>query len=361
VGGPGPGERLGLGGLASALSVTLLDQPPDEALYQSVVDGSLAAPEVYAGHVDRLLASPLHTARVKDFAHQFWRYGEARNVAKDEKPEDVFPEGTEGAGDAKYRPQDFVAETNMLVDKIVDESLHQDFLATMLTTTEGFIDKDTAIFYNRSSESGDPELVTFAPDERRGIMTQPSWLVAFSETDHTNPIRRGLFIQESLLCGEVPDIPIDDVPLLDYKTQTMREALAEHSPEGTTCYGCHTMMDPLGLPLEQFDHFGRKREMEQGRPVEVHGFLRWSRGDFAEAGEVSDPFQMAERLADSRTVEHCFMQHAFEYWIGRKPTGGDARAIEAARRAYTDSGGDFDAAMKAILTSDVYLLRTLPN
>ena len=35
-------------------------------------------------------------------------------------------------------------------------------------------------------------------------------------------------------------------------------------------------MDPLGLPLENFDEFGRYRDTDQGRPSTRRAGSRWS-------------------------------------------------------------------------------------
>lgn len=356
---PGSAQRLRDWELATALSYTLTQGPPDEPLFKSVVDGSLSDEAVYQAHIERLLKTPAHRAQTKRFLKQFWRYGEATNIAKDESPKDVFPAELPGAKDAKYRPELLVQETDQLIDVLVEESLHQDFLATLLTTEKGFVRKDTAIFYNMSSTSDKPEAISFPAGSRVGVMAQPSWLVAFSEPDHNSPIRRGLFIQESLLCGHVPAIPVDVVPILELSEEkTLRESLAAHSSEAS-CAGCHTLMDPMGLPFEGYDHFGRARELEHGKPVDTSGALNWSGGVLDVSGEVAGPKELAQALARSAQVERCFVKHMLEFWAGRPSQPGDARAIEVARAAYATSGGDFNAALGSLLSSPVFTQRTI--
>ena len=148
---------------------------------------------------------------------EFWRYGEAVNTAKDVAPRDVFPPETDGAQDARYDPQLLVEETDAWMEHLIQRRLNDDFLGALLTNSEALVRDETAIFYNMISESETPELVTLPHEQRQGILMQPAWLVAFSEPDHNSPIRRGLFIQESLLCGEVPDIPIEGVPPLEIR------------------------------------------------------------------------------------------------------------------------------------------------
>ena len=57
----------------------------------------------------------------------------------------------------------------------------------------------------------------------------------------------------------IPDIPIGvDAKLEEDPHKTLREKLAKTTTE--TCWRCHKKMNPLGLPFESFDDFGRFRE-----------------------------------------------------------------------------------------------------
>src|SRR5262249_48559860 len=99
----------------------------------------------------------------------------------------------------------------------------------------------------------------FALPHRKGILTHPAWLVAFASNTHTDPVRRGRWIREKLLAGVVPDVPITvDAKIPDDPPRTLRERL--HSvTQAAACAKCHSRMNPLGYPLEQFDDFGRFR------------------------------------------------------------------------------------------------------
>jgi hypothetical protein len=343
--------------LASALSFTIAQRPPDTLLYAAIENGQLSDDFQVELHIDRLLGSTEHHARVAKFLQEFWRYSEATNVAKDETPRDVFPSGTPGAETAQYQPDALVEETDLLVKHLVETALESSFLKTLLTSSLAYVRKSSAIFYNLTSESDDPERVTLGT--RQGLMSQPAWLVAFSEPDHNNPIRRGLFIQESLLCGHIPDIPIDGVPVLDRKNRTLREALSAHRNTDSSCFGCHQFMDPLGLPFEQFDHFGRFRTEELGAPVDTSGRIAFSGGELDVLPDVDGPEALASALAASEQVERCFLAHAFEFWLGRSLTPGDEPVLELAHRIYRESGGNFNRSLKVLLLSDIFRKRTV--
>ena len=43
---------------------------------------------------------------------------------------------------------------------------------------------------------------------RKGMLTHPAWLIAHAQNTETDPVKRGRWVQEKLLAGTVPDIPI---------------------------------------------------------------------------------------------------------------------------------------------------------
>ncbi len=97
--------------------------------------------------------------------------------------------------------------------------------------------------------------------------------------------------------GTVPDTPIGvDAKLPTDPHQKLREKMGQVTT-AKYCWNCHQRMDPLGLPLEQFDDFGRWRERELDRPVTTAGQIAVGVPEID--GPVADPFEMMQRLAKS--------------------------------------------------------------
>jgi hypothetical protein len=283
-------------------------------------------------------------AAMAEFFREYFRYDRAPDVNKDEK---AFP---------FHSPADLVADTDLWVRDVV--SVRMRVLATLLTSGNGYVRPRTAPSYSLSPitpASAPPRAVELPAGQRSGILTQPSFLVAFSENDQNDPIRRGKWIQQSLLCGSLPDtIPANVPPLPELPNSTLRERLAAHRTL-PGCVACHALMDPLGLALEGYDHVGRIRSSEQGRPVDT-------RGEFIGTGTAIDgPFngarELAQRLASSGLVEQCFVRHSFRYWYGRNESDADGCALAAAQAAYERSEGDVFELLVALLTSDSFVFR----
>ena len=195
--------------------------------------------------------------------------------------------------------------------------------------------------------------------ERMGVLTQRSWLVSFSSNVENDPIHRGKWIRERLLGGRLPDVPITvDAQIPENAEKTLRERMER--TRGAECWKCHQLMDPLGLPFEQFDHFGSLRETEKGRPVVVSGAIINS-GVPGLDGPVAGPDELIKKLAESEHVQQVFVRHAFRFWMGRNETLEDARTLQDAYKAYKQSDGSMSALLKSLLTSDAFLYRTGAN
>lgn len=244
-------------------------------------------------------------------------------------------------------------------------------------TTYGF-EKDTWDY---------PVEQPFAVEHRAGMLTHPAWLVAHSGNFDTDPIRRGKWIREHLLADTIPEIPIGvDAALQEDPHKTLREKLVKTTKQ--ECWRCHKKMNPLGLPFEIFDDFGRYRDQfyfdqdgEFGgtyyerlqrqkiasqrkqpaveftsRPIDASGELKGTLNKNLE-GEVKDAFELVDRLAQSDLVRQCFIRHVFRYWMGRNETLDDSPTLIAADRAYIESDGSFKELLISLLTSDSFLMR----
>ena len=102
--------------------------------------------------------------------------------------------------------------------------------------------------------------------------------------------------------------------------------------------------EPLGLPFEAFDDFGRFRAEElmehpdnlikrgNGKttfdqyptmPIDTTGALDGTH-DSSLDGEVDDPFQLIDKLAKSDRVRQSIIRHAFRFYMGRNETLSDS-------------------------------------
>lgn len=218
--------------------------------------------------------------------------------------------------------------------------------------------------------------------KRKGILTHPAWLISFSGNTQTDPIHKGIWIRKKLLADTIPDVPITvDAVIPENHHKTLRQRLDEKT-NNNYCMRCHEKINPLGLPFEMYDDFGRYRINEalehpdnlikegpakppiegdsrntyKTLPVDPRGYLKGTR-DKELDGEVSDALDLIDRLAKSDRVRQSMIRHAFRYFMGRNETLNDSKTLIDADQAYLKSGGSFDELIVSLLTSDSFIYR----
>lgn len=217
---------------------------------------------------------------------------------------------------------------------------------------------------------------------RTGMLTHPAWLIAHSLNTETDPVRRGKWVLEKLLAGTIPDVPITvDAVIPENPHKTLRQRLEQRTGD-VYCWNCHQKMDPLGLPFENYDDFGRYRTKERLEyeenlitpqkqaplvdgiqlpvyktlPIEARGQLVGT-GDERLDGDIEDAADLVDRLARSSRARQSIIRHAFRYFVGRNETLRDSKTLIDADRAYIESDGSFDAVIVSLLTSDSFIYR----
>lgn len=337
--------------LATSLSYALTDLPLDGNMLRAFENKKMPARDIIRAEVGRLFEDekrPYARNRLLQFFQEYFDY---------QKAEDVFKDQIKGH---KHWAPALVYD----LDALVMHTLKKDkqVFKTLLTTPEYLI------FVNSHRDHGNPLVYNLPPDwkptskpvrfpknQRMGVLTHPAWLVAHSGNFDNDPIRRGHWIRYKLLGGNVPDIPINvDAKLPDDKTMTLRERM--HVTRAEECYKCHSKMNPLGLPFELYDHYGRLRFTELDKPVDATSKVV-NTGIAGVDGEVESPFELIKRLANSKHCEQVFTRYLFRFFLGRNETLGDAKTLQEAHKAYVESDGSMKALVVSLLSSDSFIYR----
>jgi hypothetical protein len=346
--------RLAQDEIARAVNFALRDRR-DAQIFDAAARGELATPSQIAAHAERLFHE---NTRSLAFFREYFGYQNATSVFKDTP--------TRGQHNARI----LVSDLEFLISHILDEDT--DVLRRLLTTNKAFVnwrvDKKRGTKMPANTKVGfetvyglppdwkwtDEQPITLPQNERAGVLTHPAWLVAWSGNFDNDPVRRGKWIRTHLLGGSVPDVPIGvDARIPDDELSTLRERLHTATSK-QECWRCHRKMDPLGLPFEQFSHYGHFRNNDLGKRVVTSGRVdRTSDLEF----DVSNPIDLMNKLADSERVEQVFVRHVFRFYLGRNETLGDAATLQNAWNAYRKSGGSFNALVTSLITSDSFLYR----
>lgn len=313
---------------AAGLAFGLTNRPPDEALRAAADAGELDTPEGYRQQARRLLSSKTAALGVRQLYAELFRVGAIPGLVKD----NVFPGFT----------NDIASDMARALEAFVEEVLWNDGarLETLLTAPYAMANKRLASFYDWPAQSSDAQFnrLARAAETRVGILGQAGLLAYLSHTNQHDPIKRGRFVREALLCEEVPDPPKDlkVVPPIPGGNLTLREKLKQHA-EDAGCAGCHDRMDPIGFSLEAFDGVGRYRTEDAGQPVDTSGQIKHS---FASDGAFEGLPGLATHLAASRQVKDCFVRHAFRYFAGHTDSDADRCLLGQLEKRFASQAGD---------------------
>ena len=339
----GQAYRISDSELASRLSFFLWSSIPDDELLDVAASGRLRQPAVLERQVRRMLADSRSKALIGNFAAQWLQFRNLRSTTPDKN---LFPDF-----DDNLR-QSFERELELFVGSFVDENRS---VLDLLTADYTFVNERLARHYGIDNVYGSRfRRVTVTGDARRGLLGKGGILLVTSHADRTSPVVRGKWILENLI-GTPPSPPPAEVPAFPEDDprapQTVRARMERHRAS-PACAGCHRVMDPLGLALENFDAVGKWRTREAGALIDASGEL----GD---GTRVDGAVALRNALlARPDVVVGTFTEKLMTYALGR---GLEYYDMPAVREIISSAGRDdyrFGSLVLAIVRSVPFQMRT---
>ncbi len=343
--GVAPGEIYTLGDLelASRLSFFLWSSIPDDELLDVAEQGRLREPDVLQRQVQRMLADPKSQALVTNFAAQ-WLH--VRNVRSATPDKNDFPNFDDTLRQA------FARELELFLSSVI---LGGGSVLDLLTADYTFVNERLALHYGMPYVYGSHFRRVEGLDEtRRGLLGKGGILLVTSHADRTSPVVRGKWILDNLM-GSPPPPPPPEVPALPEtegaQPATMRERMSQHRAN-PVCAGCHNVMDPLGLALENFDAVGTWRTHEHGKLVDASGQLSDGTQIEGAAGLRAALLKRPEVLASTAAAK------LLTYALGRGLEPSDMPAVRAIVREAEKDGYQFEALIAGVVSSAPFRMRS---
>jgi len=232
-----------------------------------------------------------------------------------------------------------------------------------LTAPYSFMNGAVARHYGLSVQpGGESTFVKVALDatERSGILTLGTFLAGFSGQTDSNPVSRGNYIRERLLCAPVPpeppDLPFPTPSVLPPGLTTRQRVELFHSVPA--CTSCHALIDPLGFGLENFDAVGNWRAKDGDAPVDASGTIVGAT-DPTTNGPFNGPVELAQKLASSGDVRACVAAQWFRWANGRMESFPvDACSLLTVNQRFRAAGYDMRVLPLAIITTDAFRYRS---
>ena len=257
--------------LASRLSFFLWSTMPDDQLLTLAEQGRLREPAVLEKQVHRMVSDPRSMELIRNFAGQWLNLRALDTVQPNPS---VYPDFDDNLRDAFRREVELLFDTIVHEDHSVLEFLNADYT---------FVDERLARHYGIPNVYGSRfRRVNLGADldMRRGLLGKGALLSVTSQATRTSPVTRGKRFLETFLGVSPPDPP-PNVPMItppppdntgNAKEPTMRQRLAMHHVN-PTCSSCHSLFEPIGIALENFDGVGAWRLEDEGQPIDPTGVL----------------------------------------------------------------------------------------
>ena len=133
----------------------------------------------------------------------------------------------------------------------------------------------------------------------------------------------------------------------------MRERMEQHRAN-PACSGCHQLMDPIGLSMENFDAIGRWRtRTEAGSPVDASGGLPGGTSFEGVSGLRKAILSRPELFVTTVT------EKLLTYAVGRGLEYYDAPAVRAIARDARPKDYRFSSIILGIVTSTPFRMRSV--
>lgn len=332
--------------MASRLSYLFLGSMPDAELFERAAQGELQTPESVREQAQRLLSDERTRRTLLHFHSTLFGLSGLDLLSRNN---DAYPTFTPDLGPL------FRRETETFIDHVLWQGDAK--LSTLMSANYTFLNARLAEFYGVTGPSGDAfERVELDPAQRAGFLTQAGPMAALTPGASTNPVIRGLYVRSRLFCDPPPDPPTNlmvEEPAAN-AAPTARERFELHRTD-PTCNACHGLIDPLGLPFENYDGLGQWREAENGEPIDASGDLVGT----DVAGPVSGPVEMVQRLAQSEDARRCYANQWMSYAYGRGFSADDACTRERVEAEFLRADGGIHELLLALTQTDAFLYRSI--
>jgi len=331
-------QPLGEHELATRLAMFLWCSVPDDRLLDLADKRQLGQPDVLVREVERMLAD----ARSHRFAEHFVHQWLDMQLLDHLQPR---------------RGQDPLIKEAMLKEPILffEEMLHHnESILNFIHADYTMANERLAGHYGLPGVYGNHfrRVKLDTGFKRGGLLTQAGLLAMNSSGDDSHPLKRGIWMLESLLNDPPPPPPpaVPEIDLADPKIarMTLKERIEDHRNH-PACMSCHQKIDPWGIAFENYDATGRWRDKIKGKPVDASS--RLFNNEPLDGMDGLKRFLLTNRQDQFvRAVTHKIMVYA----LGRPLTFTDRAGVEEIAAKVRREGDGLATLVKQVVTSELF-------
>jgi hypothetical protein len=331
---------------AARLSFGLWDSIPDQPLWDAAASDTLVTVEEVRSQAERMVHDRRTRAKVRDFLFGWLRVDHGPEIVKDKT---LFSEFS----------SEIAADLRTSLELLVDDALWgerpgagSDF-RRLFTDDEVYLNGRLGPLYGANLPADAPfQRVRLDEGRRAGVLTHPYMASVLSYAAATSPIHRGVFLARSVM-GNVLKPPQEAVTPLapDLHPQLSTRERVTLQTGSVACQTCHTMINPLGFALEEFDPIGRYRKVERRgaaqKPIDASGSYLPREGPLA---TFCGARELAATIADSRDAQEAFVQQLFHALVKQPMRAWGPDTLERLRHQFAANNFDVRRLLVDIMT-----------
>jgi hypothetical protein len=323
--------------MATRLSYLFLGSLPDDGLRAAAASGALSTAEGVKTEAERLLTDARARSTVRFFFDNLLPIQGLSTLTRGD-----FPEFTGKLGSLMRQ------ETQTFLEHEVFDG---GTWPQALTAPYTYVNEQLAAFYGITGVTGEAfQKVSLDGVKRAGLLTQAGMVAGPIHSNETNPVVRGAFVLNRLMCVKVSLPPASLGPIVppDAKAGgTARDRFTAHS-SNPQCAGCHKMLDPIGFALENFNAIGQWQDQENGQAINVTV-------DSPQLGTFSGAVELGKKLAEYPDAQVCFASNWANYAYGRGTEDQDACTLQQLQERFTATNYNIKELLVQLAQTDTFL------
>ncbi len=324
--------------LATRLAMFLWCSVPDERLLTLADKMQLSQPHVLLKEVERMLADSRSHRFAEHFVHQ-WLDMQLLDYLQPKRNEDPLIK------EAMLKEPILFFQEVLRGNESILNFIHADY--TVANERLAYHYGLTGVYGNHFRR------VKLDTDFKRGgLLTQAGLLAMNSSGDDSHPLKRGIWMLESLLNDPPPPPPpaVPEIDLADPRIakMTLKERIEDHRNH-PACMSCHKKIDPWGIAFENYDATGRWRDNIKGKSVDASS--RLFNNEPLNGMDGLKRFLLKNRQDQFiQAVTHKMMVYA----LGRPLTFSDRAGVEEIAGRVRREGDGLTTLVKQIVTSELF-------
>jgi cytochrome c553 len=320
---------------AAQLSFGLWDSIPDQPLRDAAATNQLATPEQIRAQAERMVQDRRTRAKLRDVLFTWLRVDLGPEITKDPARHPGFT-------------PDVAADLRTSLGLFLDDVVwNRGDFRRLFTDDEVYLNGRLARLYGNAAPATAHAAASFRrvrlDDGRRGgVLSHPYMMSVLSYSSATSPIHRGVFLARSILGNTLkpPQEAIAPLAPDQHPELTTRERVALQT-QAVACQTCHTMINPLGFALEEFDAIGSYRATEKQaaaeKPIDATGSYLPREGEEA---TFQGGRELAAYVATSRDAQEAFVQSLFHALVKQPARAWGPETLEHLRQGFV--AAEFD-------------------